>query len=87
MSALHHDPPEAIERSEWVTSELRRVVVRLADGDVVQAGTAPNLDGARSLAHALIREIEHPAGEWPRIGDRLLRPDAVVSVDVLRIDR
>ncbi len=86
MSALHHDPPEAIERSEWTTSELRRIVVRLADGDVVQAGTAINLDGARTLAHSLIREIEHPAGDWPRIGDRHLRPDAVVSVDVLRVD-
>ena len=86
MSALHHDPPEAIERAEWATSELRRIVIRLADGDVVQAGTAANLDGARSLAASLMREIDHPAGEWPRIGDRHLRPDAVVSVDVLRID-
>lgn len=85
MSALHHDPPEAIERSEWTSSELRRVVVRLADGDTVQAGTAPTLDSARVLAHSLIREIDHPRGEWPIVGDRLLRPDAVVSVDVLRV--
>ncbi len=60
MSALHHDPPEAIERSEWTTSELRRVVVRLADGDVVQAGTAANLDGARTLARSLIRRSSIP---------------------------
>jgi hypothetical protein len=86
MSALHHDPPEAIERAEWVTSELRRIIVRLADGDVVQAGTAPNLVGATSLAQSLMREIDQPAGEWPRVGDRHLRPDAVVSVDVLRVD-
>lgn len=86
MSALHHDPPEAIERSEWMTSELRRVVIRLADGDVVQAGTAANLDGARTLAHSLMREIDHPAGEWPRVGDRHLRPDAVVSIDVLAVE-
>lgn len=86
MSALQHDPPEAIERSEWTTSELRRVVVRLADGDVVQAGTAPNLDGARTLARSLISEIDHPAGDWPRIGDRHLRPEAVVSVDVVRLE-
>ncbi len=86
MSALEHDagsPPA--ERSEWVTSELRRIVVRLSDGDVVQAGTAPSLDSAKAFARGLIAELEHPDGEWPRVGDRMLRPDAITSVDVLPI--
>lgn len=76
----------ATDRSEWVPSELRRVVVRLSDGDVVQAGTAPNLDGALELARSVVSEIEAPASEWPRFGDRMVRPEAIVSVDVLRID-
>jgi hypothetical protein len=86
VSALEHDAPPLAERPEWATSELRRVVVRLANGDVVQAGTAANLDGARALARSLIQEIDHPAGDWPHIGDRLIRPDAVVSVDVISLD-
>ncbi|MFN8224367.1 MAG: hypothetical protein U0R50_14095 [Gaiellales bacterium] len=85
MTALEHETTSTTERSEWAASELRRVVLRLADGELVQAGTAPNLDGAKSLAQSLIREIDHPTGEWPRIGDRHIRPDAVISVDVLRV--
>jgi hypothetical protein len=32
----------------------------------------------------MIAEIEEPGGEWPLVGDRLLKPDSIVSVDVLR---
>jgi hypothetical protein len=72
------------ERSrDWSPSELRRVVLRLRDGDVVQVGTAPNRDSALVLAHSVISEIDEPSGEWPRVGDRLVCPEAVVSVDVL----
>lgn len=68
---------------DWRPSELRRVVVRLLDGDVVQVGTAPNRDSALVLARSVISEIDEPTGEWPRVGDRHVRPEAVVSVDVL----
>ena len=35
------------------------------------------------LARSVIAEIDHPAGEWPMVGNRILRPDSVLSVDVL----
>jgi hypothetical protein len=76
-----HHPRD--RNADWSPSELRRVVVRLRDGDVVQVGTAPNRDSALVLARSVISEIDEPTGEWPRVGDRLVRPDAVVSVDVL----
>jgi hypothetical protein len=76
-----HHPRE--RSTDWRPSELRRVVLRLRDGDVVQVGTAPNRESALMLAHSVISEIDEPSGEWPRVGDRLVRPDAVVSVDVL----
>jgi hypothetical protein len=85
VTTLHRDPAPTAGRSEWRTSELRRVVIRLADGDVVQAGTAPNPDSARSLARSVAREIDHPTTDWPRIGDRHLRPEAVVSIDVVSV--
>jgi len=69
--------------TDWRPSELRRVVVRLRDGDVVQVGTAPNRESALVLARSVISEIDEPGGEWPRVGDRMVRPEAVVSVDVL----
>jgi len=78
---------DAAERTlEWSTSDLRRVVIRLRDGDVVQVGSAPNRDSAMALARTVIKEIEAPSGEWPLVGDRLLRPDAIVSIDVQRAE-
>lgn len=82
--ALLEHPLAPLERADWQPSELRRVVIRLADGELVQVGTAPNRDSAMTLARSVIAEIEAPTGEWPLVNDRLLRPDAIVSVDVLR---
>jgi hypothetical protein len=76
---LHHLP----YNEEWAPSELRRVVIRLVGGEVVQLGTAPNRQSALVLARTFIAELEEPQGEWPVVGDRLLRPDSIVSVDVL----
>jgi hypothetical protein len=74
-----------IDRSEWQPSELRRVVVRLAGGELVQVGTAPNRESAMTLARNVIREIRQPSGEWPLVNDRHLDAETVVSIDVLRI--
>jgi hypothetical protein len=74
-------PP--LDRTGWAPSELRRIVVRMSDGEVVQVGTAPNRDSALVLARTVIAEIEEPRGEWPLVGERLLRPESIVSVDVL----
>jgi hypothetical protein len=84
LETQHTETP-AERAAEWSTSDLRRVVIRLRDGDVVQVGSAPNRDSAMALARTVIKEIEQPSGEWPLVGDRLLRPDAIVSIDVLRI--
>jgi len=76
---------EAIVRGGWQPSELRRVVIRLAGGEVVQVGTAPNRESAITLARSVIEEVEHPSGEWPLINNRVLDPGSVVSIDVLQI--
>lgn len=84
MTTIDSSPSQHQDRfSDWHPSELRRVVVRLVDGDVVQAGTAPTRDSALVLARSVIAEIDHPSGEWPTVGNRILRPGSVVSVDVL----
>ncbi len=75
--------PRLDRAAEWTPSELRRVVVRLTDGEVVQVGTAPNRDSALVLARSVISELDEPRGEWPLVGDRLLHPESIVSVDVL----
>lgn len=84
MALLERTTSPPLDRSgEWAPSELRRVVVRMSDGDVLQIGTAPNRDSALVLARTVIAEIEEPRGEWPFVGERMLRPESIVSVDVL----
>jgi hypothetical protein len=85
VALLEHPLESRIDRSEWQPSELRRVVVRLVGGQLLQVGTAPNRESAMTLARNVIREIRQPSGEWPLVNDRHLDPDAVVSIDVLRI--
>lgn len=85
VAVLEHPVSSPLELADWQPSELRRVVVRLTDGEVVQVGTAPNRDGALALARTVMAEIDEPGGEWPLVGDRLLRPESVVSVDVLAV--
>jgi hypothetical protein len=84
VALMEHPTTPPLDRSGWSMSDVHRVVVRLVDGEILQVGTAPNLDGARALARSVVAEIEKPAGEWPQVGDRLVRPEAVLSVDVLR---
>ncbi len=84
MAVLEPTTSTPLDRiAEWTPSELRRVVVRMNDDEVLQVGTAPNRDSALVLARTVIAEIEEPRGEWPLVGDRLLRPESIVSVDVL----
>jgi hypothetical protein len=85
VAVLLEHPVRPLERADWQPSELRRVVIRLGNGELIQVGTAPNRESAMTLARNVIDEIRHPTGEWPLINDRLLEPEAVVSVDVIRI--
>ncbi len=56
----------------------------MTDGEILQMGTAPTRDSALVLARTMIAEIEEPGGEWPLVGDRWLKPESIVSGDVLR---
>jgi hypothetical protein len=81
----HSEAAPSLDQTGWGKSDVRRVVVRLTDGEVLQVGAAPNRDGALALARSIVAELERPAGEWPLVGDRLVRPESVLSVDVLRV--
>lgn len=86
MPALLERPAvPLLERVDWHPSELRRVVIRLASGETVQVGTAPNRESGMTLARSVVAELESPSGEWPSVGDRHLTPESIVSVDVVRM--
>lgn len=85
MATLDERLTTPLEAADWHAEDLRRVVVRLTDGSTLQIGTAPNRDGATALARRTAAELDAPDGEWPLVGDRLVNPEAVVSVDVVAL--
>ena len=66
-------------------ADQRRVVIRLSDGETIVIGTASSHERALELARATIAQLDLPVGEWPLVNDRFLRPDSIVSVDILRV--
>jgi hypothetical protein len=75
--------PVVAEPAPEPGGEGHEVMVRLADGDVVSAGSFSSREAAKDAAKTLTREIAtSPPGEWPEIGGRFIRPELIVSVDI-----
>jgi hypothetical protein len=61
-----------------------RVVIRLSNNDRVDAAVLGDPRAAKAQAQALIRYIAGKDGsDWPFIGGRFLKPDAIVSIDLV----
>jgi hypothetical protein len=59
------------------------VFLNLEDGARIWAGRFDSLEDAERHAQQLTESLVRPEpGVWPRFGDQLVRPDAVVSVEV-----
>ena len=69
-----------------VTRDTRRVVVRMHGGEDLELGRVEGRDAAVQMARDMVRVIEEAegVGEWPLVGERFLRPGAIVSIDVQR---
>ena len=69
-----------------VSSDTRRVVIRVRGGEEIEVGRVTGRAPAVQIARDTIRMIEdaQQTEEWPAVGDRFLRPDAIVSIDVQR---
>jgi hypothetical protein len=72
--------------AEPVTRDTRRVVVRMHGGEDLELGRVEGRDPAVQMARDMVQAIESAEGlgEWPLIGDRFVRPGAIVSIDVQR---
>jgi hypothetical protein len=60
-----------------------RVVVRLTDGDGVEVGEFRDFGTAMQGAEEVIEQVSHSNGSWPFFAGRFIRPDLIVSVDVV----
>jgi len=69
-----------------VTRDTRRVLVRMHGGEDIELARVEGRDAAVEIARDMVRTIDtaESTGEWPLVGDRFLRPGAIVSIDVQR---
>jgi hypothetical protein len=76
--------PELDELFAPKRSGLFRVVVRLKEGDGVEVGEFRDFGTAMEGAQEVIEQFSTaPEGQWPFYAGRFIRPDLIVSVDVV----
>jgi hypothetical protein len=75
--------PEPVETEQPVASPALQVhvMLRLTNGERIQMASFEEKDAARQFALELSRELSLSA-DWPFIGGRFVRPEAVVSIDI-----
>jgi hypothetical protein len=83
--------PTAPVPGVWLTDRepgellgVRRVVVYLRDAEPIVVAELPTRQEAEVLAEQVLELIERAAAasRWAELGDRLVRPDLILSVDV-----
>jgi hypothetical protein len=73
--------PAAAEVEPWEPGGLFRVIFNLADGEWVEIGSFESGDAAETCAHEAAAELA-AGGSWPRVGNRYLRPDTILSIEI-----
>jgi hypothetical protein len=74
--------PEVATTSESEEAHGFNVVLRLADGERLEAGSFRAETEAHDFAEELMSSAAAGARKWPRVGDRYLRPETIVSIDI-----
>ena len=59
-----------------------RVSIRFLGNDCVEVASHTDAVEAKSAAQALVAQLTQEGGDWPFVGGRFVRPDAVLSIDV-----
>jgi hypothetical protein len=72
------------EREPGELLGVRRVVVHLRDSEPIVIAELPTRQEAEALAEQVLDSIERAEARsrWAELGDRLVRPDLILSVDV-----
>lgn len=60
-----------------------RVFARLSNGERIEVGVHGEEAAAKGEATALMRFLKEDGGDWPFLAGRFVRPEAIVSVDVV----
>jgi hypothetical protein len=79
-------PVTGVSANGSVAEEAQHfVVLRLSEGEQMEIGCFGSTEEAQGFAHEVVRQIAAAQGEatWPFFADRFLRPETIVSVDVI----
>jgi hypothetical protein len=74
--------PAAAELAAPAASVEFRVTIRFVGNECVEIASHADAVAAKSAAQALVAQLSQERAEWPFVGGRFVRPDAVLSVDV-----
>ena len=75
-------PPSAEQPAADAEPETWYVVLRLADGERIDVGSFGSSDEATAHACGVVEQISAESG-WPFFDGRFLRPESIVSVDLV----
>jgi hypothetical protein len=74
-------PAENPAPASLATTLGTRVLVRLENGERIDVGDFAGAEAAKERARTLMAELRQ-AAEWPFLGGRYVRPEAIVSIDI-----
>ena len=77
--------PAASEEPTPGSTSIHAVILRLRDGEALEVGTFQTAAEASARAQEVVAQISTAEGaaSWPFFAERYLRPDTIVSVDLL----
>jgi hypothetical protein len=75
--------PEPAPEQPLPPAAAYKIGIRLTNGELIIAGQAQDVAGAEMLAQAVVGDLTTPGESWPRIQGRYLRPELILSVDIL----
>jgi hypothetical protein len=72
--------------SVMLAPDTRQVVMRLIGGGDIELGRTSGRQAAVELARDVMFHVEAAVerDEWPELGERFVRPSAIVSIDIVR---
>lgn len=78
------EPPASQPAPPAEAPATHHLSVRLTNGERVDAGAYTDLEAAKQQAKALMAQVAAADdGDWPFVNGRFLKPDTIVSVDIV----
>jgi hypothetical protein len=75
--------PQPVEQQALQAEETVAVFLHLSSGERIWAGRFASSEPAEQRAAEIVRALNRPEpGVWAKFGNRLIRPEAVVSIEL-----